>query len=142
VPYREERIRMSKNTTGKDTETPLNEISLEQQQAMIHEEIQRFVRLAKERVSIAIEEINELLPPEITAASVLDTFMQALEVNGVAITESSENKKEDEEDQFFCPIRTKKKRGRRGRGSRRRHQIQRSRPSLFAQDGQCFAPHA
>src|SRR4029077_20344548 len=31
----------------------------------------------------------------------LDTFMQALEVNGVAITESSENKKEDEEDQFF-----------------------------------------
>jgi RNA polymerase primary sigma factor len=92
---------MSKNTTGNEAETPATALTLEQQQAMIHEEIQRFVRLAKERVSISIEEINELLHPEIIAAPVLDTFMQALEVNGVAITESAESKKEDEEDQFF-----------------------------------------
>src|SRR3954468_6577531 len=94
-------MRMSKNTTGNEPETTSNGLSLEQQQAAIHEEIQRFVRLSKERVSISIEEINELLPPEIIAASVLDTFMQALEVNGVAITDTSENKKDDEEDQFF-----------------------------------------
>ncbi|MGZ6479979.1 MAG: sigma-70 factor domain-containing protein, partial [Bdellovibrionales bacterium] len=92
---------MSKNTTGNEPEVSSTGLSLEQQQAMIHEEIQRFVRLSKERASISIEEINEMLPPEIIAASVLDTFMQALEVNGVAITDSSENKKEDEEDQFF-----------------------------------------
>jgi RNA polymerase primary sigma factor len=74
---------------------------LAQQEELIREEIQRFVKLAKERPSLSIEEINELLPPEIIAASVLDTFMQALEVNGVVITDSSENKKDDEEDQFF-----------------------------------------
>src|SRR4051812_29970429 len=68
---------------------------------MIREEIQRFVRLSKERPSINIEEINDLLPPEIIAASVLDMFMQALEVNGVVITEPSENKDKDEDDQFF-----------------------------------------
>jgi len=92
---------MSKNTTGNEPEIPSTGLSLDQQQAMIHEEIQRFVRLSKERASISIEEINEMLPPEIIAASVLDTFMQALEVNGVAITDSSENKKDEEDDQFF-----------------------------------------
>src|ERR1700722_15262886 len=92
---------MSKNTTGNEPEITPNGLSLEQQQSMIHEEIQRFVKLSKERASISIEEINELLPPEIIASSVLDTFMQALEVNGVTITEASENKKDDEDDQFF-----------------------------------------
>src|SRR3954468_19691824 len=97
----EEPIRMSKNTTGNEPDIVPEGLSLDQQQAVIQEEIQRFVRLSKERASISIEEINELLPPEIIAAQVLDTFMQALEVNGVQITDSSENKKEDEEDQFF-----------------------------------------
>jgi RNA polymerase primary sigma factor len=93
---------MSKNTTDKGTEVTPKELTLAQQEEMIKEEIQRFIKLAKERPSLAIEEINELLPPEILAASVLDTLMQALEVNGVVITDASENKKEDEEeDQFF-----------------------------------------
>ncbi|MBX3020247.1 MAG: RNA polymerase sigma factor RpoD [Bdellovibrionales bacterium] len=92
---------MSKNTSDKDSEQPVKELTLAQQEELIREEIQRFVKLAKERPALSIEEINELLPPEIIAPSVLDTFMQALEVNGVAITEVSENKKEDEEDQFF-----------------------------------------
>jgi RNA polymerase primary sigma factor len=92
---------MSKDTTTKPPETQIKELSLQQQEEMIREEIQRFIRLSKERASISIEEINEMLPPEIIASSVLDTFMQALEVNGVQITDSSENKKEDEEDQFF-----------------------------------------
>src|SRR4051812_15815554 len=92
---------MSKNTPVKEAETPTKELTLQQQEEMIREEIQRFVRLAKERTSIAIEEINELLPPEIIAASVLDTFMQALEVNGVVITEPSDKEKGEEGDQFF-----------------------------------------
>ena len=92
---------MSKTTTGKDSETTVKELTLAQQEELIREEIHRFIKLAKERPALSIEEINELLPAEVIAASVLDTFMQALEVNGVVITESSENKKEDEEDQFF-----------------------------------------
>ncbi len=94
---------MSKNTTDNVSENLPKELTLSQQEDLIKEEIQRFIKLAKERPSLAIEEINDLLPPEIIAASVLDTFMQALEVNGVVITDSSENKKDDddEEDQFF-----------------------------------------
>src|SRR5580692_3626157 len=95
---------MSKKTPGKDPEVtggPVKELTLKQQEELIKEEIQRFVKLAKERGSLTIEEVNELLPPEIIAPSVLDTFMQALEVNGVVITDLTEGKKEDEEDQFF-----------------------------------------
>jgi len=93
---------MCRNSPENSPEAPAKELTLAQQEELIREEIQRFIKLAKERPSLAIEEIDELLPPEIIAASVLDTFMQALEVNGVAITDSSENKKEDdEEDQFF-----------------------------------------
>lgn len=92
---------MSKNTTDKDSERQVKELSLVQQEELIREEIQRFIKLSKERGALSIEEINELLPAEIVAPSVLDTFMQALEVNSVVIIEVSENKKEDEEDQFF-----------------------------------------
>ncbi|MGE0525655.1 MAG: RNA polymerase sigma factor RpoD [Bdellovibrionales bacterium] len=92
---------MSKITTGPNSEIPSKELTLAQQEELIKEEIQRFIKLAKERGALSIEEINELLPPEILAPSVLDMFMQALEVNGVGITEASENKKDEEEDQFF-----------------------------------------
>ena len=93
---------MSKNPTDNTPEIAPHELTLLQQEELIKEEIQRFIKLSKERPALSIEEINELLPPEIIAPSVLDTFMQALEVNGVVITDSSENKKEDEEeDQFF-----------------------------------------
>ncbi len=92
---------MSKTTTDNSTKATAPALTLQQQEELIKEEIQRFIRISKERGSLTIEEINELLPAEIVAPSVLDTFMQALEVNGVAITEPSENKKEEEEDQFF-----------------------------------------
>ena len=92
---------MSTTDTGIKSEGPVKELTLAQQEELIREEIQRFIKISKERVSLSIEEINELLPPEIIAASVLDTFMQALEVNGVAITEVVENKEGSEEDQFF-----------------------------------------
>jgi RNA polymerase primary sigma factor len=92
---------MSKNTTEKAPEAATKELSIDQQNDLIKEEIQRFIKVFKERGPLAVEEINELLPAEIIAPSVLDTFMQALEVNGVEIIEPPENKKEDEEDQFF-----------------------------------------
>jgi RNA polymerase primary sigma factor len=70
-----------------------------EQHTLILEEIQRFIKLAKERGALSIEELNELLPQEIIAASVLDQFMQALDINGVIITDNSENKKDDDEEQ-------------------------------------------
>lgn len=92
---------MAKEQQEKQAESTKTELTVAQQQELIKEEIQRFIRLAKEKEALTIEEINELLPAEIIAPAVLDAFMQALEVGGVTISESLENKKEDEEDQFF-----------------------------------------
>lgn len=90
---------MSSSKTISDKEKSPSALSEKEQKTLIVEEIQRFIKMAKERGSLSIEEINELLPQEITLASVLDQFMQALEVNGVIITDTSENKKDkDEED--------------------------------------------
>lgn len=84
-------------------EEVVKELSLADQEALIKEEIQRFLKLAKEKSSLTIEEINELLPQEIIAASVLDSFMQALEINGVIIIDHTEAKSdEDGKDPFLA----------------------------------------
>ncbi|MBX7232244.1 MAG: RNA polymerase sigma factor RpoD [Bdellovibrionales bacterium] len=92
---------MTKDTSENKQNSSLKELSLTQQEEMIREEIQRFIKISKEKEALTIEEINELLPAEIIAPSVLDTLMQALEVNGVIISDSQENKKEGEDDQFY-----------------------------------------
>ncbi len=77
-------------------------LTIGEQEVLIREEIQRFLRLAKEKTSLTIEEINESLPTEIVAPSVLDSFMQALEMGGVVVTDLTETKKEEEgKDQFL-----------------------------------------
>jgi RNA polymerase primary sigma factor len=87
----------------KNNQEEVKQLTIAEQEALIKEEIQRFIKLAKEKGSLTIEEINEALPSEIIASTVLDAFMQALEVGGVVITDLSETKKsEDEEkDQFL-----------------------------------------
>ncbi len=80
----------------------------DQQKDAIHEEIQRIVTLSKENGTVTIKEINDLLPPEIISAPVLDAFMRALEVNGVNITEVSENSDQDDEMSLFDGDKEKK----------------------------------
>ncbi len=92
---------MSKKQPDKPVDQPVKELTLKQQEEIIRDEIQRFIKLGKEKEVLLIEELNELLPPEIIAAPALDMLMQALEVAGVNISDSSEIKKEEEEDQFF-----------------------------------------
>ena len=89
------------NTTQENSSGEAKVLTLGEQQALIKEENQRFIKLAKEKGFITIEEINELLPPEILDASVLDSFMQALEVNGVVITDLSQKKDTDDETGAF-----------------------------------------
>ncbi|NCN41951.1 RNA polymerase sigma factor RpoD [bacterium] len=92
---------MSKKSTTQDGNQDA-ELSVKEQISLIKEEIQKFLKLAKDQESLSIEEINELLPPQILDQGVLDTFMQALEVAGVVLTDDSENQKgEDDEDRFF-----------------------------------------
>jgi len=81
-------------TTNQETG---KELSVAEQDVLIKEEIQRFLKLAKEKGSLGIEEINELLPAEIIASTVLDTFMQAMEVNSVVINDALDLKDKDDD---------------------------------------------
>ncbi len=83
------------NSTQDRQSSATSEMSLAEQQNLIKEEIQRFIKMARDKGYLTIEEINDLLPAEIVAPSVLDSLMQALEVNGVIITEHSSSKKDD-----------------------------------------------
>ncbi|MFN3455517.1 MAG: RNA polymerase sigma factor RpoD [Pseudobdellovibrio sp.] len=60
--------------------------------------------MAKDKGRLTIEEINEALPPEILAASVLDNLMQTLEANGVVITEHSESNRSDDKEEFLSEV--------------------------------------
>ena len=90
---------MSSSNKKSEKESTKVALSETEQQVIIVEEIQRFIKLAKERGALMVEELNELLAPEIIAAPVLDHFMQALEINGVIITDGSEIKKDQEEEE-------------------------------------------
>lgn len=86
------------NTGAKE---PAKVLSLAEQEALIKEEIQRFIKLHKDKGALTVEEINDLLPQEILLASVLDAFMHGLEASGVVITELAESSKDDEGDSLF-----------------------------------------
>lgn len=92
---------MKSNVPNASSKEPTKVLSLVEQEAIIKDEIQRFIKLSKEKGSLTIEEINELLPPEILAPSVLDAFMHALEAAGVVITELIETSKEEGEGSFL-----------------------------------------
>ena len=86
-------------TTGRPDEPKV--LSVDEQNTLIKEEIERFIRMSREKGFITVEELNDLLPVEINDASVMDTFMSALDSAGVIITEPSQKKEGDEEGQAF-----------------------------------------
>ena len=87
-----------KNTKKTDL---LMKMPVADQEAIIREEISRFLKMAKEKGALTIEEINEQLPVEIQSPLVLDTFMQALEVNGVVISDHSDKGESDGDSSGF-----------------------------------------
>ena len=87
-------------TIANETEN-MRPMTLAEQETLVKEEIQRILRLAKEKGSLTIEEINDQLHAEIILPAVLDAFMQALEVAGVVITDMTEAKKSDDEKEQF-----------------------------------------
>ncbi len=87
---------MNLNTPG-STKEPVKVLSQTEQEALIKEEIEKFLKISKEKGTLTIEEINELLPPEIIHPGVLDAFMHALEAGGASILEYSEEAKAEEE---------------------------------------------
>lgn len=73
------------------------------QSKMVLEEIKKFIALAKEKGGLTVQEIDETLPKEIISIKALDEFMQALEVNGVVISEPgvTDASEEESEADFF-----------------------------------------
>lgn len=90
-----------KNLSSKDDKKVL---SLLEQETLANEEVQKLIKLAKEKGRITIEDINESLPQEIVAVSVLDAFMHTLEANGIVIAEHSEAAKQDEKEEFLSEV--------------------------------------
>ena len=84
-----------------ETDDALRPLTQAEQEALVKEEIQRFIKLGKEKGQLTIEEINDQLPVEIILPSVLDAFMHGLEVNGVVIQDHTEAAKSDEEKEAF-----------------------------------------
>ncbi len=84
---------------AKEKNSSASELSVDEQKTLVREEIERFAQLAKQNGgAVTVAEIDELLPPEIIEASILDMFMQALEVKGIVITEHDEMQASNEED--------------------------------------------
>jgi len=79
-------------------------LSISEQEFLAQEEVQKLVKLQKEKGRVTIEEINESLPAEIVAVAVLDVFMQLLESNGVVITEHTEAAKAVEKEEFLSDV--------------------------------------
>jgi RNA polymerase primary sigma factor len=76
-------------------------LSIAEQEVLAKEEVQKVLKLAKEKGRVTIEEINESLPADVTAVAVLDAFMQSLEANGVVITDHTEAARGDEKEEFL-----------------------------------------
>ena len=76
-------------------------LTIAEQDVLAKEEVLKLIKVAKEKGRLTIEEINESLPLEIIAASVLDSLMHALEANGVVITEHTEQARADEKEEFL-----------------------------------------
>lgn len=89
---------LSKPVTDKNNTKTL---TIAEQEVIAKEELQKLIKVAKEKGRITIEEINETLPPEIVAITVLDAFMHSLEANGVVISDHTEAANKDEKEEFL-----------------------------------------
>lgn len=90
--------------TNNPEKNEIKTLTAAEQEVLAKEEVQKLIKMAKDKGRLTIEEINESLPQEIIAASVLDALMQTLEANGVVITEHTEAAREDDKDEFLSKV--------------------------------------
>ena len=83
------------------TDAENKNLSIAEQEILSKDEVEKLIRMAKEKGTLTIVDINEALPTELTAPSVLDQVMSALEAAGVAISEYTEQAKADEKEEFL-----------------------------------------
>ena len=90
--------------TNSPDKNEIKTLTAAEQEVLAKEEVQKLLKMAKDKGRLTIEEINESIPQEIIAASVLDALMQTLEANGVVITEHTEAAREDDKDEFLSKV--------------------------------------
>lgn len=88
----------------KNSKENIKVLSIAEQEALAKEEVQKLIKVQKEKGRVTIEEINESLPPEVVAITVLDAFMQSLEANGIVITEHTETARSEEKEEFLSEV--------------------------------------
>jgi RNA polymerase primary sigma factor len=88
----------------KNSKENMKVLSSAEQEALAKEEVQKLIKIQKEKGRVTIEEINESLPVEVVAIAVLDAFMQSLEANGIVITEHTDAAKGDEKEEFLSEV--------------------------------------
>lgn len=71
-------------------------MAVEEQMEIMQQNVERIVKLAQSRGFITIEEINDMLPPQVVAPEVLDIMMQTFEVAGTPIADNQESAEEAE----------------------------------------------
>ncbi len=93
---------MKPNAPNATAKEPTKILSVIEQEALIKEEIQKFIKLFKEKGNLTIEEINDHLPQEIVAPAVLDAFMHGLEAAGAVISDLVETEKDEADGSFLA----------------------------------------
>src|SRR5258708_39070190 len=92
----------TKNTNGSGKPKKQNEsLSLKELQEKILGEIKRFISMGKSRGYLTYEEVNDLLPPEISSPELLDMLMEALDQNDVKIVDNAKKVKGKDGDEFL-----------------------------------------
>jgi len=86
---------MAKKDT--DHSNGANATTMSELQSLLNAEIARFIKLAKEKGSLTVKTIDEQLAPEINTSELLDSFMTALEMAGIAIEDHNEADSEENE---------------------------------------------
>ena len=91
------------NSNGKSEKKgkPIEKLSAKELQERILNEIKRFISMGKSRGYLTYEEVNDLLPPEISSPELLDMLMEALEQNDVKLVDNNKKGKGKESEEFL-----------------------------------------
>jgi len=91
----------SDKASDKSSDKPMEKLSLKELQDRVFGEIKRFISMGKSRGYLTYEELNDLLPPEISSPEMLDVLMEALEQNDIKLVDTTKRGKGKETEEFL-----------------------------------------
>src|SRR5436853_58247 len=91
----------SEKKSSKGSKAPLEKLSVKELQERVLSEIKRFISMGKSRGYLTYEEVNDLLPPEISSPELLDILMEALDQNDVKLVDGTKKGKGKDSEEFL-----------------------------------------